>query len=67
MHTWQTALRGVADLHAGVRVPAWHRDRLVRICRYVLRPPLANEHLNRTASADVTLQLRTPGQTAPRT
>jgi hypothetical protein len=48
------------DLHAGVRVPAGHRDRLERLCRYALRPPLADERLHRTPSGDVAVQLRTP-------
>ena len=47
------------DLHAGVRVPAGHRDRLERLCRYALRPPLADERLHRTPSGDVAVQLRT--------
>ena len=29
------------DLHAGLVVPAGQRDRLERVCRYVLRPPVA--------------------------
>ena len=34
------------DLHAGLMVPAGHRDRLERLCRYALRPPLAQELLH---------------------
>jgi hypothetical protein len=48
------------DLHAGVRVPAGHRDRLERLCRYALRPPLAGERLQRTPNGDIAVQLRTP-------
>ena len=29
------------DLHAGVRIPAGHRDRLEQVCRYALRPPVS--------------------------
>ena len=54
-----SALGGL-DLHAGVRVAAGHRDRLERLCRYALRPPLADGRLHRTASGDVAVQLRTP-------
>ena len=36
------------DLHAGVRLPAGHRDRLERLCRYALRPPLADGRATRT-------------------
>ena len=48
------------DLHAGVRVPAGHWDRLERLGRYALRPPLADESLHRTPGGDVAVQLRTP-------
>ena len=46
---WHARWEGF-DLHAGVRVPAGHRDRLERLCRYALRPPLADERLHRTPS-----------------
>jgi hypothetical protein len=48
------------DLHAGVRVPAGHRDRLEHLCRYALRPPLGEERLTRTAAGDVAVHLRRP-------
>jgi hypothetical protein len=48
------------DLHAGVRIPAGQRDRLERVCRYALRPPVAGDHLHLTAAGDVALQLRRP-------
>ena len=35
------AARGGYDLHAGVVVRAGERERLERLCRYTLRPPLA--------------------------
>ena len=31
------------DLHAGLRVPAEQRDRRGRVCRYALRPPVAED------------------------
>jgi Putative transposase len=34
------------SLHANVWVPAHRRDRLERLCRYVARPPLAEERLS---------------------
>jgi hypothetical protein len=37
---------GGFDLHAGLLVRAGHRDRLERLCRYALRPPLAQERLH---------------------
>ncbi len=48
------------DLHAGVRVPAGQRDRLERLCRYALRPPLAEAHITATGGGDVAVQLRRP-------
>lgn len=48
------------DLHAGMRVPAGQRDRLERVCRYALRPPLAEERITTTPGGDVAVQLRRP-------
>ena len=47
-------------LHAGLVVPAGRRDRLERVCRYVLRPPVAAERLELTAGGQVRLSLRHP-------
>jgi putative transposase len=33
------------DLHAAIRVPAGQRERLERLCRYALRPPVAEDLL----------------------
>jgi hypothetical protein len=46
------------DLHAGLVVPAGHRDRLERVCRYTLRPPVPSHRLRVTGDGQVTLQLR---------
>jgi hypothetical protein len=46
------------DLHAGLVVRAGHRDRLERVCRYALRPPLAQERLRRTRDGEIWLTLR---------
>ncbi|RLB46188.1 MAG: IS91 family transposase, partial [Deltaproteobacteria bacterium] len=35
------------DLHADTTVRARSRDRLERLCRYLLRPPLSEERLER--------------------
>jgi len=48
------------DLHAGVAVPAGDRDRLEHLCRYVLRPPLAQQSLTLTPEGNVILRLRRP-------
>jgi hypothetical protein len=48
------------DLHAAVAVPAGDRARLERLCRYVLRPPLAQERLELSADGKVLLRLRRP-------
>ena len=46
------------DLHAGVVAPAAHRHRLERLCRYGLRPPVAEERLQVTPDDQVLLRLR---------
>ena len=46
------------DLQAAVRIPAGHRDRLERICRYALRPPVATDRLRLTDTGQVLLELR---------
>jgi len=46
------------DLHANVAAPAGHRERLERLCRYALRPPIARDRLQITADGQVVLQLR---------
>jgi hypothetical protein len=33
------------DLHAAIRVPTGQRERLERLCRYALRPPVAEDRL----------------------
>ena len=48
------------DLHAGLVIPAGQRDRLERVCRDVLRPPVASERLTLTADGHVRLALRQP-------
>ena len=48
------------DLHAGLVVPAGQRERLGRLCRYVLRTPVAQERLCLTADGQVRLELRQP-------
>jgi hypothetical protein len=40
---------GGVSLHANVGVPALHRKRLERLCRYVARPPVATGRLARLA------------------
>ena len=48
------------DLHAGLVVPAGQRERLERVCRYVLRPPVSGERLSLTSAGQVLLQFRQP-------
>jgi hypothetical protein len=47
------------DLHANVAVAANNRDGLEQLARYVLRPPIAQERLSRTADGRVLLTLKT--------
>jgi len=46
------------DLHAGLVVPAGQRERLERVCRYALRPPVAGDRVRVTDDGQVVLQLR---------
>jgi len=46
------------DLHAGVAVPAGYRERLEHLCRYVLRPPIAQDALTIGPDGRVRLSLR---------
>jgi hypothetical protein len=46
------------DLHAGLVTRAGQRDRLERLCRYALRPPLAQERLQLSAEGTIWLTLR---------
>ncbi len=48
------------DLHAGLVVPAGQRERLERVCRYVLRPPVTSERLGLTPDGRVRLALKHP-------
>jgi hypothetical protein len=46
------------SLHAAVAVPARDRRRLERLCRYVARPPLANERLEALPDGRLALRLK---------
>lgn len=46
------------DLHAGIVVPAGARDRLERLCRYALRPPMGQDRLQLTPDGKAVLELR---------
>jgi hypothetical protein len=50
--------RGMS-LHADVAVPARDRRRLERLCRYVARPPLANDRLEERSDGRLLLRLKT--------
>lgn len=52
------ARRDGFDLHAGILVPAGARDRLERLCRYALRPPLGQDRLQIMPKGQVVLELR---------
>jgi hypothetical protein len=49
---------GGFDLDATVQVPAGARDHLERVCRYALRPPIAQDRIRLTPEGDVLLELR---------
>ena len=46
------------DLHAAVAVPAGDRERLEKLCRYVLRPPIAQERLGLQLDGRIVLTLK---------
>jgi hypothetical protein len=48
------------NLHAASRVAANDRAGRERLCRYVLRPPLANDHLQLCPDGSVRLELKRP-------
>ena len=48
------------DLHADLVIGAGQRERLERVCRYVLRAPVAADRLQRTADDEVIVSLRRP-------
>jgi putative transposase len=50
------------SLHADVAVPARRRDQLERVCRYLLRPPLALERLSESSGGQLLYQFRRPGR-----
>jgi hypothetical protein len=47
------------DLHANVRVAANDRAGLERLCRYILRPPFAQERLRLRSDGRIALELKT--------
>ncbi len=54
---WHARQRGF-DLHAGIVIPADARDRLERLCRYALRPPVGQDRLQLTPDGKAVLELR---------
>jgi putative transposase len=53
------------DLHANLGVAATDRARLEQLCRYLLRPPVAQDRLRLTADGRVRLALKTPWADGP--
>ena len=54
---WHARQHGF-DLHAGIVVPAGRRDRLERLCRYALRPPVGQDRLQLMPDGTAVLELR---------
>ncbi len=48
------------SVHANVSLPAHQRAKLENLCRYMLRPPLAVERLERLASGRLAYRMKTP-------
>ncbi len=51
---------GGINVHAEVAVPALDRAQLERLCRYLCRPPIAQERLEETASGKLRYALKRP-------
>ncbi len=51
---------GGFDLHANTSVRAKNRPKLERLCRYLLRPPVAKDRLSFAPDGSVLLRLKTP-------
>lgn len=51
---------GGFSLHAGIDIEPHQRAKLERLCRYVSRPPVAEDRLALTASGQVRYTLKTP-------
>ena len=48
------------NLHAKRRVSAHDHKGLERLCRYILRPPIANDRLSRLSNGKISLELKRP-------
>jgi hypothetical protein len=48
------------SLHAPLRCGAHQRKKLERLCRYITRPAIANQRLQRNRAGQVVLQLKSP-------
>ena len=51
---------GGFDLHANTSVRAKNRPKLERLCRYLLRPPVAEDRLSFSPDGSVLVRLKTP-------
>jgi hypothetical protein len=51
---------GGFDLHANTSVHAKNRPKLERLCRYLLRPPVAEDRLSLAPDGSVLVRLKTP-------
>lgn len=51
---------GGFSLHAGVSAKAHQRDKVERLCRYISRPPVAENRLSLTQSGKICYELKTP-------
>lgn len=47
------------SLHANVKIPANQRDALEKLCRYILRGPIAKDRICYDSSGMVKLKLKT--------
>lgn len=50
------------SLHANTRCEVWERTKLENLCKYINRPPIANERLSITQSGNVLYKMKAPYQ-----
>ncbi len=54
-----SALLGGFSLHASVFIANEHRDRLQQLCKYLLRPPIAENRLKKINSGEILFEMKT--------
>jgi len=59
-HDHNVARAGGFSLHAGIDIAPGQRDKLERLCRYISRPPVAEERMSLVSPGQIRYTLKTP-------